>query len=127
MKQTAIPAGYAPVMTNSISMRVNEAAGTLKPRIQPRPVDDVLGRRAHPAFRQVRPVIVSRPHYVAKAPTVGRSAWASPLRETFTEKLLYFALALSALAGIAYCFISVLERVQNWPIFNAWVSRVIGA
>jgi len=100
---------------------------TLKPRLQLRPVNELLAGRTHPALQRARPVLVRKPLRVAKARPVAKSAWVSPISEGFTEKLLYGALALSALAGIAYCFLSVLERAQNWPLFNAWVARVVGA
>jgi len=100
---------------------------TLKPRVQLRPVDELLVGRTHPALQGARPVLLRQPLRVAKARPVAKSARVSPLSEGFTEKLLYAALALSAVVGIAYCFLSVLERVQNWPVFNAWVARVVGA
>ena len=108
-------------------MTANMTTTTLKPRVQLRSVDELLAGRTHPALQRARPVLVRQPLRVAKARPMAKSPWVSPISEGFTEKLLYAALALSALAGIAYCFMSVLERVQNWPVFNAWVSRVLGA
>ena len=112
---------------NTISMTANMTTTTLKSRVQLRSVDELLAGRTHPALQRARPVLVRQPLRVAKARPVAKSARVSPLREDFVEKLIYGAVALSALAGIAYCFLSVLERAQNWPVFNAWVARVVGA
>jgi len=102
-------------------------AATPKPRVQVRPVNELLAGRIHPVFHRVRPVLVRKPLCAPKAKAMARPAWVSPLSEGFTAKLLCGLLALSAIAGIACGFLSLLERAQNWPVFNAWVGRILGA
>ena len=112
---------------NTIAMTANRTTTALRPRVQLRPVDELLAGRMHPALRQARSVPARQPLRTPRAVPMPKSVWASPLRESFTEKLLYAALALSALTGIAYCFLSVLDRVQSWPLFNSWVGQILGA
>jgi hypothetical protein len=125
LKQIPRLPGYALVTTNTIPRIATRT--TLRTRVQLRPTNELLAPRVHPALYRPRPALVRQPLRVAKARAVVKPAWASPLREEFIEKVLYAAMALSAAAGIAYVFLSVLERVQNWPLFNAWVLRVLGA
>ncbi len=42
-------------------------------------------------------------------------------------KLLCGLVVLSATTGVVCVFLNVLERVQNWPLLNAWVGRILGA
>jgi hypothetical protein len=112
---------------NTISMTVTMTKATLRPRVQVRPVNELLAGRTRSLFYGARPVLVGNPLRVRKAKAVAKPAWASPLSERFTGKLLCGLLVLSAIAGTAWGFLSVLERVQNWPVLNAWVGRILGA
>ena len=100
---------------------------TFKPRVQLRPVNELLAGRTHSVFYGARPVPVGNPLRVPKAKAVAKPAWASPPGERFTGKLLCGLLVLSVIAGTAWGFLSVPERVQNWPVLNAWVGRILGA
>jgi len=64
---------------------------------------------------------------MTKAKAVAKPAWASSLSGRFIGKLLCGMLVLSAIAGTAWGCLNVLERVQNWPVLNAWVGRILGA
>ena len=108
-------------------MTVNMTAATAEPRIQLRPINELRAGQIHSRFHHAGPVAVRRPLRVPKAKALARPAWVSPLSEGFAEKFFYGLLALSAIAGIACAFLSVLERAQNWPAFNAWVGRLLGA
>jgi hypothetical protein len=112
---------------NTLSMTLNMLAATPKPRVQVRPVNELLAGRTHTLFQRARPVLVRKPLHVPRAKAVARPAWVSPLSEGFAAKLLCGMLAMSAIAGIACGFLSLLERAQNWPLFNAWVGRIVGA
>lgn len=127
LKQTPSLEGYALVTMKTILMTADMTTVTTRPRVQLRPVDELLAARTHPALRRPPPATARSPLSTAKSIPMAKSAWVSPLSESLTEKLLYGALALSAIAGIAYCFLSVLDRVQNWPVFNAWVGQILGA
>jgi hypothetical protein len=112
---------------NTISITVAMTKATLRPRVQLRPVDELLVGRTHSVFYGARPVLVGNPLPVPKAKAVAKPAWASPLSERFTGKLLCGLLVLSGIAGTGWGFLSVLESVQNWPVLNAWVGRILGA
>jgi hypothetical protein len=112
---------------NTISMTVTMTKATLKPRLQLRQVNELLADGTHSVFYGARPVLVGNPPRAPKAKAVAKPAWASPLSERFTAKMLCSLLVLSAIAGTAWGCLNVLERVQNWPVLNAWVGRVLGA
>jgi hypothetical protein len=110
---------------NAISVTANMTTLTNKPRAL-LPVNELLAGQGRAMPHRARPALVRKPLRAVARP-VAKRTWVSPLSETFTEKLLYGALALAAVAGIAYSVLTVLERAQNWPIFNAWVGRILGA
>ena len=126
LKQTSSLPGYVFVSMNTISMTVNMTAANAEPRVQLRPVNELRADQIRSLFHDAGPVAVRRPLHEPKAKAVARPAWVSALSEGFAEKFLYGLLALSAIAGIACAFLSVLERAQNWPAFNAWVGRLLG-
>ena len=109
-------------------MTVNMTTMTTRNRVLLKPVSELFAGQARARISDARPVVVRRVTRAAAArPVVARRAWISPLSETFAEKLLYAMLALAACAGIANGMLSVVERAQNWPVFNAWVGRILGA
>jgi hypothetical protein len=112
---------------NTTTMTVNMTTMTSNKHVLLQPVNELIAGRTRATISVVRPVVVRRVTRVAAARPAAKQSWVSPVSETITEKLLYGALALAALAGIAYAVLSVVERAQNWPIFNAWVGRILGA
>jgi hypothetical protein len=71
--------------------------------------------------------LVHKPLRSARAKAVVRPTRVPAPSEGFTAKLLCGLLVVSATAGIVCLFLNVLERVQNWPVLNAWVGRILGA
>lgn len=49
------------------------------------------------------------------------------MSESLVEKSFYALLTVLAVAGILNGVLGVVEHAQNWPVFNAWVARVVGA
>jgi hypothetical protein len=113
---------------NMTAMTVNMTTITTKDRVLLQPVSDLLARQARSTISVARPVVVVvRPAAKPAPRQAARQAWISPVSETITEKLLYGMLALAALMGVAYGALSMVEHAQNWPVFNAWVGRILGA
>ena len=108
-------------------MTVTMTKATLKPRLQLRQVNELLRGQAHPVFYGARPVLDCMPFHAPNAKAAAKAAWAPTLRQGFTGKLLCGLMALSGVAGMAWGLLSVLERVQNWPVLDAWVGRILGA
>lgn len=90
------------------------------------PVNELLAGQGTALARPARPALVRQPLRATARPEA-RTAWISPLDESPAEKALFGALALAALAGIVLGVLEVLEHAQNWPLFNAWVGRILGA
>ena len=79
-------------------------------------MSDLIAGQARSTIQGTRPALVRKPLRATAAKPLATRAWVSPVSEAFGEKLLYSLLALSAVAGIAYGFLSVLERAQNWSV-----------
>ena len=90
-------------------------------------MNELLAGQTHPLSHRAARWLVGHPLRVPKAKALANPLGVSPLSEGFTMKLFYGLLALSAIAWIACGFLSMLEHVQNWPVFNAWVGRILGA
>jgi hypothetical protein len=127
LKQIPSLPGYALVTMNTTTMTVNMTTMTTSKHVLLQPVNELIAGQARARISVVRPVVVRRVNRVATAKPAAQRTWVSPVSETITEKLLYGALALSALTGIAYAMLSLVEHAQNWPVFNAWVGRILGA
>lgn len=112
---------------NTTTMTVHMTTMTTSKRALLQPVNELIAGQTRSTISAVRPVVVRKVNRVATARPAAQRGWISPVQETFTEKLLYGALALAALTGVLYGALSVLEHAQNWPIFNAWVGRILGA
>jgi len=112
---------------NTTAMTVNMTTMTTNKHVLLQPVNELIAGRTRSTISVVRPVVVRKVNRVATARPAAQQSWISPLSETFTEKLLYGMLALAAFTGVAYGVLSIVERAQNWPIFNAWVGRILGA
>jgi hypothetical protein len=112
---------------NTTAMTVNMTTMTTNKHVLLQPVNELIAGRARSTISAVRPVVVRRVSKVATARPAAQRGWISPVSETFTEKLLYGALTLAALTGVLYGVLNVVEHAQNWPIFNAWVGRILGA
>jgi uncharacterized phage protein gp47/JayE len=108
-------------------MTVNMTTMTTKERVLLRPLSELIAGRARSTISVARPVVVRRVTRVASAKPAAKQAWISPVSETLAEKVLYGMLALSAIMGIVYGVLSMVEHAQNWPIFNAWVGQILGA
>jgi hypothetical protein len=108
-------------------MTVNMTTMTTTNRVLLRPINEVIARQARSTISLLRPAAVRRVTRVVSAKPVAKRAWVSPLSETFGERVLYGLLVAAALGGIAYGMLDVIEHVQNWPVFNAWVGRILGA
>jgi hypothetical protein len=112
---------------NTTAMTANMTTMTTNKHVLLQPVSELIAGQARSTISVVRPVVVRRVNRVATAKPAAQRTWVLPVSETFTEKLLYGALALAALTGIASAVLSLVEHAQNWPIFNAWVGRILGA
>ncbi|MCX6885472.1 MAG: hypothetical protein NTX27_10560 [Verrucomicrobia bacterium] len=53
------------------------------------------------------------------------SIWIPLERETIFEKLFLGLLTVSAAVAIAGGFSAMLSLVENWSVFNGWVSRLV--
>ncbi len=127
LKQIPSQPGYALVNMNTTAMTANMTTMTTNKHVLLQPVSELIAGQARSTISVVRPVVVRRVNRVATAKPAAQRTWVLPVSETFTEKLLYGALALAALTGIASAVLSLVEHAQNWPIFNAWVGRILGA
>lgn len=108
-------------------MTVNMTKATLLTRLQLGAANEFLAARTHTVSHRTRPVLISQSLRVPKAKAVAGTTLGSPFRSRFAGKLLCGVLAVSAIAWMACGFLSVLEHVQNWPVLNAWVGRILGA
>ncbi len=54
-----------------------------------------------------------------------RGIWLGAAQDPLGDRILMAVLALCGLAAIAYGFSSMLDLVQNWSVFNAWVGQII--
>lgn len=127
LKQIPPPPGYALVNMNTTAMTVNMTTMTSKERVLLRPMSELIAGQARATISVARPVVVRRVPRVAAAKPAAKLAWISPVSETIAEKLLYGALAMAAVMGLVFGVLSMVEHAQNWPIFNAWVGRILGA
>ena len=112
---------------NTTAMTVNMTTMTSKERVLLRPVSELIAGQERSTILVARPVVVRRVPRVAAAKPVAKVAWISPVSETIAEKLLYGALAMAAVMGLVFGVLSMVEHAQNWPVFNAWVGRILGA
>lgn len=112
---------------NTISMTANMTTLTTKQRVLLKPVSELIAGQARSTISVVRPVAVRGVKRAAATKPAAQRGWISPVSETIAEKLLYIMLALAAFTGVAYGVLTLVERAQNWPIFNAWVGRILGA
>ena len=60
-----------------------------------------------------------------KARTPTKSLWIPLPKESFSQKLVAGLLVVAAVAAIGYGFTSLLDLVQNWASFNAWVGQIL--
>ncbi len=107
-------------------MTVNMTTMTTNKRVLLQPVSELIAGQARSTISVARPA-VRRARRVAATNRTAKQAWISPVSETIGEKLLYGMLAMAAVMGIVYGVLSMVEHAQNWPIFNAWVGRILGA
>jgi len=112
---------------NAISTIVNVADQTPKPRFQLRPFDGLVRGGVHSPFQPTYPALVLEALRAPRAKAAVRLTRVPALSEGFIAKMLCALLVASATTGIVCVFLNVLERVQNWPVFNAWVGRILGA
>jgi hypothetical protein len=127
LKQTPSLPGHSSETMNASSMTVNMTKATLLPRLQLEAVNEYLSSRALPVSHRGRPLLPAHPLRVPNTAVTANTARVSLVSKPSTRKLLCGLLALSAVAWIACGLLTVLEHVQNWPIFNAWVGRILGA
>lgn len=111
-----------------------QAAGKTAPGIpQPwnRPTKHASSRpgsanlRPSPA-RRARPA----PFPADRAPTAAgslREAWQRAAAQCFTERMMLAVLTLCGMGAVVWAFLEVWLRLQNWPVFEAWVGRLWGA
>jgi hypothetical protein len=127
LKQTSRLPGYVPRDMNAILTTVSVADQTPNPRVQLRPFDGSVRGGVHSPFHATYPALVLEALRAPRAKAAVRPTRGPALSEGFIAKLLCALLVASATAGIVCVFLSVLERGQNWPLFNAWVGRIRGA
>jgi hypothetical protein len=60
-----------------------------------------------------------------KARTPTKSLWIPLPKESFSQKLVAGVLVVAAVAAIGYGFSSLLDLVQKWASFNAWVGQIL--
>lgn len=56
-----------------------------------------------------------------------REGWREAATRCFTERVMLAMLALCGMGAVAWAFLEVWLRLQNWPVFEAWVGRLWGA
>lgn len=112
---------------NTIVITARVAPLTSKGELVLRPTDGAL--TAH----RTATILHRRERWAGPADTckssrpAGRSPYATLVRDSWGERGLYLLLAAAAFAGILIAVLNVLEQAQNWPLFNAWVGRILGA
>ena len=112
---------------NTILITARVAPLTTKGQLVLRPLDGALTTpRAHTSSssRGHRPGQGRQPN---AARSSARCVWMTQAHDSWAERCLYLALAAAAFAGLVLGVLTVLEQAQNWPIFNAWVGRILGA
>jgi hypothetical protein len=112
---------------NAISMTLHATAAPPERHVQLREVNDLVRGRVSAPFHHACPTLVHKPFRAPRAKAPAKPTRAPALSEGFTARLVCALLVASATAGIVCVFLSVLERVQNWPVLNAWVGRLLGA
>jgi hypothetical protein len=127
LKQPSCLAGSAFGNMNAIPITIRMRVAAPRPRVQFGPVNGFLGGGARSSFHRAHLLLHRKPSRMPKAKASAKPAWVSPLSERLTAKLICSFLALSAIAVTALGFMSLLERAQNSPIFDAWIRQLLGA
>jgi hypothetical protein len=112
---------------NATSMTLKMTTANPRPRVLFQPSNELLANGNHSVLYDARTACIQELLRAPQAKAPANRARVSPQSEGLGAKLFGTLLGLSAIAGTAYGFWSLLERAQNWPVVNAWVGQLLGA
>ena len=65
------------------------------------------------------------PSLQSSTPQPVKSIWLPPVRESFSEKLVFALITAAALATVLYGFSSIVDLMQNWAVFQAGLTHFL--
>jgi hypothetical protein len=94
-------------------------------RVFERSLAAATSRRAVLPVRRERIGSLAVTRGISKPSKPAESIWINLENDGFGEKLMLLLLVMAAVGAIAYCFSSLLDPIQGWGVFHAWVGQAI--
>jgi hypothetical protein len=127
LKQIARPPGIAFDDMKTISEQVTVRRSFKQAQLLPVLTADMISDRGGVTALPMVWRRTEMPSSQRRRPRVVISQLPRPAAmESSLERILFALLALSAAAAAGYALIMTIKLSPNWPMFNAWVTRLLG-